>query len=108
MGFDGEWARIRSAIRPGIKIRNWTVDHGYIGEDFVIGNVTDTGIEIAEPDVRVSKGDFTIVWQLWPSYLARTLRRSKMSPLTRRSKYVISILHFVSNDSERHRHDHWH
>jgi hypothetical protein len=100
MSFDGEWQRIRAAIRPGMTIRNWTVDHGYLGEDFTIDAVSENAIEIRDPEVHVSKADFAAILPLWPSYLAGASPRSKMSPMTRRSKYVISILHALSAEAE--------
>jgi hypothetical protein len=63
--------------------------------------VTDLAIAVEPPPVSIRKEDFKKVLAVWPSYLAGNFPRSKMSPLTRASKYIISILHALSPLSSR-------
>jgi hypothetical protein len=57
MDFLSFWARLR-AIRPGTPIPTWTVDHGYFGHPFVLGEVAADSVLIQGPRVRVPKLSF--------------------------------------------------
>ncbi|MBL9148561.1 MAG: hypothetical protein JNM94_07695 [Phycisphaerae bacterium] len=68
----------------------------WYGQDFTVLEVHADHLLIETPGaehlVRVHRRDFEVVWAVWRHYLAGTVRRKDLIPLTRSSKYVISVL----------------
>lgn len=94
------WPTIRSSLRSGAAIRNWTAAKGHYGEDFVVKDVTTGYVVVAAPgaksEQRVPQEDFEAVHRVWPQYCAGAVQRQQLRDKTRFSKYVISILHHLS------------
>ncbi len=88
-----------SQLHIGQKIANWTVKNGYIGEPFYIGAISSTAIIVQIPpdnkEIRVSRNDFEKVAPIWEGYCNGNFQRQKMRGLTRCSKYIISIFHYL-------------
>ena len=101
MELEALWFKLKSNLRPRTIIPNWTVDKGYFGGTITIVNLSDDVIEVevatAKNNQMVRKADFEEVWQIWENYKSGEFKRGQMTPLTRNSKYVISILHWMEN-----------
>lgn len=99
MEFENLWSKLKSILRPRAIIPNWTVDGGYFGGTITIVELSDEAIEVEVPTAKniqvVKKTDFEEVWRIWESYNAGEFKRGQMTRLTRNSKYVISILHWM-------------
>ena len=91
--FEVVWGALKTALNESTAIRNWTVDSGYVGEDFS-AQTQGNAIYCALPGVNVSRDDFWKIWQLWDQYLAGDVKRQVLRDLPHyNTKYVISILH---------------
>ena len=103
MSFSDTWNAIQSGVTPGMTIPNWTVHNDEIGEPFRITDVTSTAVVVNAPGAtsaqRVSHADFAVVYERWDDYTRKAMLRSDFSPLTRHSKYVISILHWLESQN---------
>jgi hypothetical protein len=93
--FEQIWADLRRELASPQVIRNWTRDSGYLGQNFTAQQAGDHVLCVlpAGKELRVPKGDFEVVYELWPGYLAGQIRRVDVREVTYYSKYVISILH---------------
>jgi hypothetical protein len=47
---------------------------------------------------RISRKEFEAVWQLWPEYKTGKVLRKDLTPVTRNSKYTISIFHWLETE----------
>jgi hypothetical protein len=103
MPFADTWNAIQRQLVLGSVIPNWTAHKGSIGEPFKIVAITSTHIDVDAPGARsvqkVPIADFEEVYQLWEEYRHAGLSRSALTPLTRYSKYIISILHWLETQS---------
>jgi hypothetical protein len=101
MAFPDTWNALQANLSAGTVIPNWTAHRGAIGDPFTITDVTDTFVLVDAPGAktqtpqRVPRADFEEVYDRWDDYVHGGLARSKFSPLTRYSKYVISVLHWL-------------
>jgi hypothetical protein len=104
MPFANTWSALRKNLSAGTVIPNWTVDKGALGEPFKVVAVTSTQIEVDAPGAqtrqKVPVADFEEVYNLWDGYRHKAMPRSGFSPLTRYSKYIISILHWLEGISQ--------
>lgn len=87
-------------LAPGVVIPNWTAAKGYLGDSFTIGSISSTRIEVhtpgAEHPQNVPIRDFKAVADLWMPYCDGSIQRQRIRNLTRYSKYIISILKYLS------------
>jgi hypothetical protein len=101
MEFENLWSKLKSKLRPRTIIPNWTADGGYFGGTITIVELSNDAVEVelstAKNHQLVGKSDFEEVWQIWESYNAGKFKRGQITPLTRNSKYVISILHWMES-----------
>ena len=101
MEFEQVWRSIRSKLAKGMEVKNWTVQKGYLGDTMRVSDLGTDYIIVDTPGARtlqrVHKNDFEEVWNIWEDYKAGKVPRQVMTPLTRFSKYVISILHWWEN-----------
>ena len=98
--FEQFWDELESALREIVPIRNWTVDSGFVGQDFNAKASGET-IHCAPPGADVSKDDFEVIWQVWEDYLSGDLKRKELRDLPHyNTKYVISILHHFMENTE--------
>jgi len=97
--FETLWQQIQRDISVGETIENWTQFSGDIGNSFTIRAVNARFIEVDSPNAkyfqRVPRKDFAAIYELWDAYIAGRVQRRKTTELTRYSKYIISILHYV-------------
>ncbi|MEW5829702.1 MAG: hypothetical protein AB1846_12485 [Chloroflexota bacterium] len=105
MDFEKFWTQLRRHLYPRLVLPNWTADKGYIGGQISIVSVSDMVVDVESPTAkniqRVEKSDFEEVWNVWQNYKAGKIRRSDMSPLTRNSKYVITIFHWYESEMDK-------
>lgn len=103
MAFIDAWAALQANLQPGAIIPNWTAHSGAVGEPFEIEAVSRNVIVINAPGATtpqsVRRADFEAVYDLWNDYVRGAIQRKAFSPLTRYSKYAISILHWLQTRS---------
>jgi hypothetical protein len=103
--FDRAWSELVARLRAGTEIRNWTRDHGYIGGDFRVVAIDHGSVVVAAPGAEnlqtVGKGEFAKVFELWRGYSRGDVRRQDLRDVTRFSKYVISLLHWLEGELGR-------
>src|SRR5690606_28530966 len=103
MAFATAWAALQSRLRPGMTIQNWTAHKGPTGEPFEIvaveADVVVVRPEQAQGNQRVKRSDFNVVYDHWDGYLGGEVQRQALIPLTRNSKYVISIWRWLQEHS---------
>lgn len=104
--FEKTWQAVRTRLKVGILIPNWTTLKGYLGDTMKIEAVSLDQIVIDAPKAKnlqkVSKEDFEVIWQVWANYKSGKVKRSELIEYTRHSKYVISILHwFEVSDQDK-------
>ncbi len=106
MPFINIWNALQTQLTPGTFIRNWTVQNGFLGDEFTIVSVSQNYIEVDAPGTqniqKIPKRDFQIVYNLWDDYRSGKVRRYEIRDQTRFSKYIISILHWLLNNSGGH------
>lgn len=102
--FTEAWAALQATLCAGTRIPNWTARSGQVGEPFEIGSINPDVVVIIAPGARtpqiVRRADFEKVYALWDDYVRGLVPRSAFTPLTRYSKYVISILHWMQEHSK--------
>jgi hypothetical protein len=103
MSFADTWAALRAHLSEGVTIDNWTAYSGDVGEPFKIQKIGSDAIVVAAPGAitpqLVRRKDFEAVYELWDGYVRGRIPRSIFTPLTRHSKYIISLLHWLQNRS---------
>src|SRR5438270_11092160 len=81
-GFDDLWSDLEGRLVHRTRIRNWTRDKGYFGEDFDVELGTDS-VTVFAPGAanvqRVPRSDFHALFELWPGYLSETTSRAEIS-----------------------------
>lgn len=101
--FSDTWAALQATLFVGATIPNWTARKGRVGEPFEVVAITPDVIVVVAPGAatpqRVRRADFKRVHALWDDYVRGSIPRSAFTPLTRYSKYVISILHWLQENS---------
>lgn len=99
MAFADTWAVLRARLREGVTVPNWTAHRGFVGEPFAVEAVTHNIVVVSPPGAMspqsIRKKDFEAVYEHWEGYLGGSIPRQTFTPLTRYSKYVISILHWL-------------
>lgn len=97
--FEKVWNQITSKLRAGTDLRNWGAARGYTGGSFRVDDVERTSITVSGGDMqmtrRISRGDFEKVCAVWDDYRAGNLPRTKLSPVSRNTTYILSILHML-------------
>jgi hypothetical protein len=102
--FNQIWMALQARLQPPQKIRNWTILKGNWGDVMRVVAVKNDAIEVDTPGAIniqvVPKGDFEAVFQVWKGYIANEVQRRELTSLTRYSKYVISILHWLESEEK--------
>jgi len=97
--FEATWNALQANLTPGTVIPNGTAYHGAFGEPFTVAAVGATIVVVdppgAQTEQRVGIADFRAVYDHWNNYCHGPMLRRAFRPLTRYSKYVISILHWL-------------
>jgi len=103
MPFPNTWNTLQDNLAIGTTIPNWTVASELLGDSFSITAVAPTYIELDTPRAqnlqRVPITDFQIVYDLWNGYCQGAVLRHEIRDLTRFSKYIISLLHWLESQS---------
>jgi hypothetical protein len=103
MAFSDTWNALQACLSPGVSIPNWTVHRGLLGDSFTIATVTPAAVVVETPGAKlpqtVRQVDFQTVYDQWDAYCLGAMPRSDFTPLTRYSKYAISILHWLEERS---------
>jgi len=99
MDFSEMWLRIGAGLTPGVKIKNWTVAKGYLGDEFAVVSVESNHLVINSPNaetiLKVAKRDFEYMFLNWDEYCAGRLNRQAVVAHTRVSKYTMSVLKHI-------------
>jgi len=99
MEFTKIWKTLRESIAPNTTIENWTLDGGFIGDDFVVEEVSRDTVYVITPKAinrqSIPIKDFEAVFHMWGEYLSDSVKRHEIRDKTRYSKYIISIFHFL-------------
>ena len=103
MPFAATWNAIQRQLRPGATVPNWTAAHGLLGDAFTITAVRPGHVEVDTPGAAniqtVSIGDFETVYNVWIPYCRGQVGRAEIVRTTRASKYAISILRWLEEQS---------
>jgi hypothetical protein len=93
---------ILATLTTGTKVPNWTVASGLRGDTFHIVSVSLTEVVAETPNAqhlqKIPMGDFAAVYDLWTGYTNGTVHRSEIRNVTRYSKYIISIYHWLETE----------
>jgi hypothetical protein len=99
MEFELIWRELRTKLSSRLSIPNWTVNHGYFRGLMTIAEIDDDFVRVDSPNAKhtqtIPKRDFEEVWKIWADYKNGKFRRGDMTELTRYSKYIISIFHWL-------------
>lgn len=102
--FETVWREIQSTLKPNLVIPNWTIDNGYFGVAIKISSISSRVVYVTVPTAKniqvVSKNDFEAVWKVWADYKTGRILRSEVRELTRKSRYVINILHWLDQKEQ--------
>jgi hypothetical protein len=94
--FDYTWARIARSVRAGDRLSGWSRDKGETSLRFVIREIDSTSITVTpsgKQSRRISKGDFSKVYEVWPDYLRRKMGRAEVAAISQNTSYIFSIFH---------------
>jgi len=96
--FEDVWKSIKSQLKIGDLIKNWTPLNGYFGNDVVIHNVNNDSITIqtksAKYPQQLMKKEFKEIWEIWSSYISGKIKRSELRANRFHTTYIIDILHW--------------
>jgi hypothetical protein len=103
MSFEQVWSTLNAKCLPPQKIRNWTVLKGNLGDIMTVVGLSGNYVEVdtlgAQTIQMVPKKDFEAVFNVWKAYKANRVTRQEICTMTRFSKYVISILHWLESEN---------
>ena len=101
--FDNIWSYLQNNLKPGTVVKNWTNYRGYLGDIMTIMKVQSRYIEVDTPKILtfqvVPKMDFESIWEVWSGYKSQRVKRMEITPITRYSKYIISILNWYEQET---------
>ncbi len=99
--FEGTWADLRSRLRVGAIIRNWSADSGYTGGEFRINDMDSSAIVVRSPQMgperSVSRRDFEKLFALWSQYNRGSVSRAELGKHSQNTTYVVSILRWLED-----------
>ena len=102
MPFVDTLGALLATLTTGTEIPNWSVASGLRGNIFHIVSVSLTQVIVETPNARhlqkIPMKDFAAVYELWSGYIEGTVTRSKIVNVTRYSKYIISIYHWLETE----------
>jgi hypothetical protein len=72
---------------------------GYLGDAITVVAINSYSVEVESPGATtiqvVPKKDFKAVSHVWEAYKQNQIQRQEIREMTRFSKYIISILHWL-------------
>jgi hypothetical protein len=83
-------------------IRTWSVRSGVRSKSFVITDISGSTMTITACNgstLTVSRDDFESIEELWRDYLARLITRGELVKTSRRTTYILSILHLLKGSA---------
>ena len=96
------WTTLQARLIKGQAIQNWTVPKGYLGDNFWIEEVTERRVIAYSPNAKnlisVPRADFERFCDVWPAYRNGRIQRQETTDITRFSKYIISIFHWLESN----------
>lgn len=99
------WKTLSSRLPTGTAIPNWTAAKGLLGNSFTVFGVGRNYVEVESPNAkgaqRIPVADFEQVHKLWAQYINKRIDRSYIRDMTRFSKYIISILHWIETGDSK-------
>jgi hypothetical protein len=102
MSFADTLGALLANLSAMTKIPNWTVDSGLLGNSFCIVSVSLDGVIVEVPNAknyqRIPMKDFAAVYDLWNGYMEGVVKRNEIRNITRYSKYIISINHWLETE----------
>jgi hypothetical protein len=106
MPFANTWDVVQTGLAPGTAIPNWTAANGLLGDDFTVRDVTAGHVQVDTPGAKndqiIPRADFEMVYDVWGPYCGGQVPRHEIRDMTRFSKYVISILHWLEGQHGGH------
>jgi hypothetical protein len=98
--FEQWWLRLIDTLHAGTEIFHWSARNGpHLDGSFIISDVNTVRREIwiRNPDSVIMKSEFAKVFPLWGDYCREIVARKRISDLTTRSTYIISIMRWMEN-----------
>lgn len=99
------WKTLNGRLTTGATIPNWTAAKGLLGDSFTVVGVGRNYVEVESPNAqgtqRIPVADFEQVHGLWAQYINKRIDRSYIRDMTRFSKYIISILHWIETGDSK-------
>ncbi len=99
------WKTLNSRLKAGTAVPNWTAAKGLLGDSFTVVGVGQNYVDVGSPNAkgtqRIPVADFEQVHKLWAQYIGKRIDRSYIRDMTRFSKYIISILHWIETGGSK-------
>ncbi|RLE86831.1 MAG: hypothetical protein DRJ49_07290 [Thermoprotei archaeon] len=91
------WYKILSCLKPGDRVKYWSVAGRVRGSYFIVKRVALEYITVEAESTRaeqtIPKRDFLAVYEKWEGYLKGHIKRYELRDITRFSSYIIGIIH---------------
>lgn len=102
MNQQGIWRDLEARVAAGVTIPNWTAANGYIGDPFSVVGLRTGYLDIEAPGAEyiqhIPRTDFERLWAVWDEYKSGRLLRHELRDMSRFSKYIISLLHWLEQE----------
>lgn len=97
--------KLKNRLAIETTIPNWTAAKGLLGDSFTAVSTGQKYVEVVTPNAkgvqRIPVADFEVVHKIRPQYVNRHINRASIRQITRFSKYIISILHWIKAGDEK-------
>jgi hypothetical protein len=92
--FDEWWERLRKTVLPGTKVYHWSAFSSHqLDGDFTLAGITDREVIIENPNWRIPREHFEVIFPHWRDYARGATPRSALSQQTWSTTYIFSIMH---------------
>ena len=98
---NGDWKDVTTNVTAGSPFRYWSKRDGISDDEFVVARIDTKAIHIKIPSgnpVYIHRGDFENVYQEYDNYISGVTSRSEITNKSRRSAYIITLIHALRND----------
>jgi hypothetical protein len=99
MSFAKTPSAMQARLTVGTIIPNWTAANGLLGDSFAVTAVSVANIRACAPAAKsiqsIPEAHFEAVYAVWGKYCAGKVSRPDIRKISRFSKYVISIFHWL-------------
>ena len=90
------WADIGTRLRARTDIKSWSAAKDYTGGSFRVDNVNGDGIIVSGANIEkarmITREDFKKIYEVWDDYKNSKIPRSKLTPISQNTTYILSIL----------------